>query len=383
MKIHIKFITLFIVVSIILSAFVGCHSSDVLSKLDELQINDNNISKYKIVYAAPDPDSVKWENYYFGIEYKYDYLTAIELKDRIFNIFDVELDVVSDTDSQISEYEILIGATNRTETESLSLGNLNKNDRLCRVSDNKLIICGGSYLATYHCIDLLIDEFIKQAGNSSRVVMLNSSFLAQKNYDTKNIAVIGDSTFQHSNFAESNKLSVPAVLERILWKDYSVKSYIEGNTTVRADLSNSTQFISTQSYNNLIQDCSNLSAVIINLGTFDEYFCDGDWNKSDDSMFLSCYKNLIDELKSINPNLKFYICTSIANDGNQAIIKSQINVFKTLKDLKYNVEIIDTHNLLGEYITSSSLINEVYPNEYACAIIAKKISDIFSQQTSK
>lgn len=380
MKKIILILSLLLSLLILLPTLVGCQKSDNLSKLEGFSICNNDIAKYRIIYASPDPEAVKWENYYFGIDYKFDQITANGLKSQIQSIFGVELEVLCDTQTEAVEYEILIGKTNREETQELELDLLSPNESRCQVANNKLILCGGNYSSTYHSIDLLIEQFRQQADSGSSTVSIDASFKFEKIFSPENIALIGDETFNKSITSDTDRLTVPSVLQRLLWKNCSITSYLEADSTVRSDLSKGIQYTATESYTQLVHDCPDLDAIIINLGTFDLLYSENEWDKTDNAMFISCYKSIIEELHSINKNLKFYICTTVKAGDNQKIIDAQTSFYSTLKELDYDVTLIELDKLVGEYVTDNSFFSELYPNEFASAIIAKRIADELQNQ---
>ena len=380
MKKSVYLLLFMLCVAIVLTSFAGCIKRDEFSDLESFSINQNDISKYQIVYAAPDPKEVKWENYYFGIDYKYDEITAKELQALIFNVFGIELNVVCDTMSNVSEFEILIGKTNRESTENFDLDLISPDVGKCFVSKNCLIMCGGSYSSTFHCIEMLLNEFRKQAESGSKYVILDESFNKENVYSQKNVAVIGDDIFNYSSSTDTDVLGVPSVLQRLLWKDNKITSYLEGDSTVRSDLNRGTQYVATDSYKNLLENCSDLDIIIINLGTYDLLYSENKWDKTDDAMFISCYEGIIEEMHSLNPALKFYICTSVCVQDNKHVVNAQSRVYKSLLELDYDVSIIDLNSLYDEYLFKDSFINNIYPSELSSAIIAKRIAYDISDQ---
>jgi len=369
-------LSLILCISILLPILEGCNMADPLSDLESFSICGNDVSKYKIVYASPDPEAAKWENYYFGVDYKFDEISANELRAHIQSIFDIELEVISDAESKPSEYEILIGQTNREASKEMNLFSLLPNECKCQVMNNKLVLCGGDYSTTYHCIDLLVDEFNRQAEAGSKAVSLDASFKCESTFEVKNIALIGDDIFSKSTINDTDTLNVPSVMQRLLWKDYKVHSYLADACTVRSDHKLGEQFIATDIYKELVANCANLDAVVINLGTYDLKYSEHGWTKTDDAMFLSSYKSIVEELHSINNNLKFYICTTVGAGDNQNIINAQKNIYQALVDLEYDVTLIELDALMGQYLFDESFSDCIYPKEYAGAIIAKRIATI-------
>ena len=105
---------------------VESETNDVTSNAEPrtLQINGVDISQYKIVYAmnadkkamqAADSTALLtyWHDTYDG-----ELQTAKRLAKMLRTYFDIELQVGLDTKTEKSEYEILIGATNRAETKT-------------------------------------------------------------------------------------------------------------------------------------------------------------------------------------------------------------------------------------------------------------------------
>ena len=372
-------LSLILCISILLPILAGCNTADPLSNLEGFSICGNDVSKYKIVYASSDPEAAKWENYYFGVDYKYDEISANELKSQIKSIFDIELEVTCDAESEPSEYEILVGKTNREASRELNLFSLLSNERKCQVMNNKLVLCGGDYSSTYHCIDLLVDEFNRQAEAGSKVVYLDSSFKCESSFDVTNIALIGDDVFSQSTITDTDILNVPSVMQRLLWKDYNVHSYLADDCTVKSELKQGKQFIATDAYKDLVANCNSLDAVVINLGTYDLKYSEISWNKTDDAIFVSSYQNIIEELHSNNKDIKFYICTTVNAKDNQDIINAQKSVYKALVDLNYDVTLVDLDTLIGKYFYDESFVNGFYPKEYASAVIAKKIASAIEE----
>ena len=257
-----------------------------------LSVNGVSISEYKIVYAQSPiyknygsksgktligdlsnvtmqtnaGGTIDFGNVLLGenAAYDFDYQSAIYLRDIIYNKFGVMLDVVPDYDfggdkaytsddvvTPESEYEILVGQTNRTKTQSVTVLSQTPAAYTLMINDNDVIVCGGSYGATWHAVEALgaklgeiedgADYNLKMAGNLSGMA------------DISIIACIGDSITRGSQglpdndfggnygsddlFGTANSiyleqfLSYPANLQRNLWKDAYVYNFGRGNST--------------------------------------------------------------------------------------------------------------------------------------------------------
>jgi len=374
MKYTFKLTIVLLIFSLVIPSISGCRSKEVVLNFESLTISGYDISNYKIIYPEPDPEDSKWENYYFGIDYKFDYVTANTLKEKIKQIFGTELEVHSDAQAEASQFEILIGKTNREESRNIATESMLSIEAKCFVVGSKLLLYGGNYASTYSCIDLLIKEFEKCAHAGLSTESLDASFSSLHTFSTMNVAMVGDDIFDQPMSSGDDRFNVQSVLQRMLWKDYTVTSYLEGNSTIRPDYNTGNQYIATNCYKNLIRDCGNLDIIIICLGTYDFIYSENDWDKTDTAVFLSNYINIIKELKNVNEDLKFYICTTVATGDNDNIIEAQRGVFNSLADLDYNVELIELDTLIDRYVYDISFSEGIYPNEFASAIIAKRIA---------
>ncbi len=255
-----------------------------------LSVNGVSISEYKIVYAQSPiyktygsktgktligdlgnvtmqtnaGGTIDFGNVLLGATYDYDYQSAIYLQSIIYEKFGVMLEVVPDFDfggdasvtsddviTPEGEYEILVGQTNRTKTQSLKILSQTPAAFTLMIDDNDIIICGGSYGATWHAVEALnvklgeieegADYNLKMAGNMSGMA------------DISIIACIGDSITRGSQGLPDNDfggdygsnmlygtansiyleqfLSYPANLQRAVWKDAYVYNFGRGNST--------------------------------------------------------------------------------------------------------------------------------------------------------
>ena len=123
---------------------------------ESLSIAGEDISKFKIVYApAYSAEFLDEFEDFLGDEYEHNLITAEEVQDLISSTFGVSLSIVADTTPE-TEYEILIGATNRTESASFTAEKDNQYG--VRVVGKKLIVKGGSDGACYHAVSAIQKE---------------------------------------------------------------------------------------------------------------------------------------------------------------------------------------------------------------------------------
>lgn len=374
MKITFKITAILVILSIILPLVVSCQSQKQPMSFDGFTISGYDILNYKIIYAEPNQEDAKWENYYYGIDYKFDFLTAQTLQTKIKEIFNVELELCCDTQTNESQFEILVGKTNREESQNFALEINDPNEMRCAVINSKLLLCGGNFTSTYNAIDVFINHLEELSQSGISTVALEETFNSRITLTPKNVAIIGDDVFSQPLVSGNDILNVSSVMQRLLWKDYIVTPYLEGQSTVRPDFNIGDKYVATDSHKQLIQNSSNIDIVIMYLGTYDNQFSNDKWDKTDDAIFMSNYINVINEMREANPKLKFYICTTIASGNNSSIIDAQINVYNSLLELDHNVELIRLDELMQQYLFDKNFYEGIYPDELASAIIAKRIA---------
>ncbi len=281
-----------------------CNYQNIGSVSEGLTINGVSISEYKIVYAqssiyknyssrtgktlfgdlgnakiaiseqvngspALSGEYMEYGDTLMGARYDYDCQTAIRLRDLIYAEYGVMLEVVPDysigadatvTDDDVitpeTNYEILIGATNRTKSQSVTIASLGADEFVFNIDDTKVVIAGGSFGATWHAIDKL-EAIFTDAGFTAPNYNLKTAGDLSDSHKLQKIACIGDSiTFGSQGLPNGlnatggldgaamkfgtaavdiyfrDYLSYPANLQRGIWKDAVVYNYGRGNSTL-------------------------------------------------------------------------------------------------------------------------------------------------------
>ena len=117
-------------------------------------IDANGNSEFRIVRASNDDKDV--------------FDAAVNLYTRIKNKYKKNLLLVADTGNgetgtvSNDDYEILIGATNRAESQEV-LATLDENDYTICVKGNKLVIVGGTDAATVYAVDMFLKKVVSAA----------------------------------------------------------------------------------------------------------------------------------------------------------------------------------------------------------------------------
>ena len=282
---------------------------------ESLKLAGNDISNYTIIYRR---------NSYYKVlntigdkivnDYDFDRLSAERLSDMIFDKFGVRLEVKQDTKTDETEYEILVGETNR----DLHPTDLTEDQYVFQMNGKKLVMCGGAYGTTWHAADafeawLTAKETAKEAdANFAQADGVAST------YHLKTVACIGDSITYSSTATNPQYLSYPANLQRLMWKDYLVFGYGKSAKTMRNDLGD-VSYSTTNEYKAFIENTIGYDLVLIMLGTNDTYY-DLSWSDADTEAFKASCKSILDAVKVNSPNATFVLMNAPVyfGSGNHA-----------------------------------------------------------------
>ncbi|MBQ9760259.1 MAG: hypothetical protein IJW16_02795 [Clostridia bacterium] len=395
-----------------------------------LTVNGVSISEYKIVYAqspiyktygsnsgktlfgdlsnvrmqiytdatTPTGQYVEYGDTLLGARYDYDKQTAERLRDLIYAEYGVMLEVVPDYDigadpaftsddviTPESDYEILVGFTNRAKSQSAALARMLDDDYTFKIDDTKIVVCGGAFGTTWHAVDALeelfatlengVDYNLKMAGN------LSGTYTMQK------IATIGDSITRGSQALPDGNdyggpggastlfggnatetyyryyLSYPANLQRLMWKEGVVYNFGRGASTA-INLGNSNYYGGSAEWNKckVTMETVAFDLVFLQHGTNDAGSVAA--NAQRETEYRNEIKAIADEfLANSNPNCKFVINSvphafdgvgfnrNEANDENMRRVQKETAT--ALKAEGYDFY----HFNMGEY-TKDNLVNE-------------------------
>ena len=271
----------------------------------KLQINGLDISNYSLIYAECEIADLLAA---VGPQYDYNKVTATRLSDLIFERFGVRLEPKCDTQTSAGQYEILVGKTNREQSNTYQIATLPIDDYLVKLKDDKLVICGGANGTTYHAIDAFENWFGSIVADN--LYNLTDSVSLSGSYHLKRIACIGDSITAGSTATDRAVYSYPAYLGRMYWQEGIVYQYGRSSKTMRDDLADS--YMATDEWAACLANKEKYDAVLIMLGTNDSAR-DKDWSSADDAAFKSSCRTLCSKLKEHSPNVELVIMNCPVN----------------------------------------------------------------------
>ena len=251
--------------------------------------------------------------------YDFDRQTALRLRDLLKKICNAELPLIC-----ASAREGVGGAI------VIATDPLQYSPRAYEISerDGDLVICGGSYGATWHAIDAIEEALCAGRGIA----------MGKGSYPIRCVACMGDSITRGSQALPDGNgfgspdglaasfggkatshyfeqyLSYPANLARTLWKDYAVFNYGQGNSTMRR-FESCVQFY----YHDTAKFASALEAssreghafddVFIMLGTNDSGREGGakEWGDEQKADFVNEAERLLKAVLQSSPNARFVL----------------------------------------------------------------------------
>ena len=122
----------------------------------DLSIDGVPLSTYRIVYPTKARKSTDTD--------LMSYYTALALSDYLLANAGITLKVVADSEQE-SEYELLVGATNRQASRSAAATTLSKDQYLLQKQDTKIVMLGNSYMVAGAASALVNTHFASQGVN--------------------------------------------------------------------------------------------------------------------------------------------------------------------------------------------------------------------------
>lgn len=337
---------------------------------ESLSIAGEDISKFKIVYApAYSAEFLDEFEDFLGDEYEHNLITAEEVQDLISSTFGVSLSIVADTTPE-TEYEILIGATNRTESSSFTAEKDNQYG--VRVVGKKLIVKGGSDGACYHAVSAIQKEL---AATTVADVAWADGFMIAGEAKMKRIACVGDSLTEGSIGGHvTPELAYPAALGRLLWYDYNVYNYGLGGTTMIGSSAN--PYMSSQQYADCIGSGMTYDVILVMLGTNDSKVIGETWTDAANTEFMTASMTLFTSLKEKSPNAKFAFMNcplkfTTAGYGNAYMLPVQKEAATRLVAAGIDVTHYDMRAYTTAVLTSDNFRDGLHPDYAGYAKIAE------------
>ncbi len=348
-------------------------------ELESLTVDGVDISEYKIIYAQTEYSSDvygKFEN-----EYDFDRLSAKRLAELIKENFGVSLKVSVDTSTAATEREILIGKTNRTETETAGLASLKTDKYKLAMYGKKLVICGGVWGSTWHALDALEAEFEAHKQSKTANVALASDYKNNGEYHIKTVACLGDSITYGAVNGDVENFSYPANMQRILWRDYVVEGFGQSGSTMIDDLSDA--YRSKYPYRKFMEKAVKYDLVLIMLGTNDgnRVLRQGEWTDSWSEKFLSSCKGLVGDVLSRSPNAKLVLMNcpvyyGSANYGTQTVRNLQKEAVRALRADGVDIQLYDMYKYTAKEMGTSMFPDSLHPSAAGYAKMAEGVAEL-------
>lgn len=328
---------------------------------ESLSIAGTDISKYTIVYApAYSTEFLNEFEQFLGDEYEHNLVTANEVKDLLKSTFGVTLPVVADTAAE-TEYEILIGATNRAASATFT-ATADNGYGICVVG-KKLIVKGGSDGAAYHAVSAIQKAFSETTVAN---IAWNDGFSITGTARMKRIACIGDSLTEGSIGGHvTPELAYPAALQRLLWYDYNVYNYGLGGTSMINSSTN--PYMSSPQYQDCITSGMQYDVILVMLGTNDSKVIGDTWTDAANDEFMACAETLFATLKEKSPDARFAFMNcpvkfTTAGYGNAYMIPVQKAAAEMLADKGYDVTHYDMRAYTTAVLTSANFRDGLHPD---------------------
>ena len=337
------------------------------------------LADFKIVYA-PDAFETAMGNYpnsFFLGQTHFDKLIAEELAIIFKKMTGVELPVVADTEPE-SANEILIGKTNRAQSKTNAT--IATNEYIYRVSmlEGKLCVNGGSSGATYHALDALYASLYAQ---NTKTPTLAADYSDRGNADLITVACVGDSITEGVGCSNGQYCSYPAVLQRILWKDYIIKNYGHSGKTMREDLADA--YIKSPHYTSMLRYAGKADITLIMLGTNDSNR-DQRWNDNSSALFEEGYRNLLSAIKKKNSNMTYFMMNCPVYSGNGAfgsrtVRNLQKSLTETLVKEGWDLHFFDMYTYTKDVVTLANFPDGLHPGDKGYVLLADGVAKMLEE----
>ncbi|MBQ8383050.1 MAG: hypothetical protein IJX47_07605 [Clostridia bacterium] len=346
---------------------------------DSITLDGVALSEFSIVYApdAYEQAKISYPNSFLEGETHFDKLIAEELAEVLKNMTGVELSVIPDTEAE-SAHEILIGKTSRAQSEVNGAGMSTVYNYRVSMKEGKLCINGGSSAATYHALDELYAHFAEQGSKSVNVA---GDYTKRSSADLITVACIGDSITEGVGCSNGTYCSYPAILQRILWKDYIVINYGVSGKTMREDLTDA--YIKTNAYTGMLRNAKQADITLIMLGTNDSNR-DQNWNDASSAKYEEAYRNLLNEINKKNPKMTYFMMNCPVYSGNGAFGSRTVrNLQKQLTDTLigegWDLHFFDMYTYTKDVVTLSNFPDGLHPGDKGYGILARGVADMLEE----
>lgn len=335
---------LLIIVAVLGFCLAGC----------DVTPTEDILTKYQIVYSDIDHDElICLQNAGYDDDCDFNMYCAERLQEAIKNEFGIELPVRLDTSAKETEYEILIGKTNRKQTAALQLNSLKEQNYVIAENDGKLVVCGGSYGETWQAVGVLAQAL---KGDDAAITKngVKQGFEKKGSVPLTTIACIGDSLTWGSQSISEVYLSYPAILQRTLWKNCIVKKYANPGKTMNNNVDYSALvcgFTKTAEWTKCLTDAETFDLALIMLGTNDsscinlQQTAERPWLENYEQGFTDSFLQMLSAISEVNDGVKFTLmnCPRVYANGYNTgeICRYQENSVNKAVEQGYDVDLYD------------------------------------------
>ncbi len=351
----------------------------------ELTVNGNPLSDYKIIYARAEyaDDGAK-----FTTEWDFYKLVAREIRSEIKNITGLTLDIAEDSTASPTAKEILVGPTNRPESDAYddldvyTYKNFVKNGKLVLGAGyNSTYLTAGRktnycWAATSHCFDYFKDYLKAQLEQGGEKIDLKDGLDITGKCELTTIVCIGDSITEGAQASDRTKTSWPSVLQRILWKDYVVSNLGYSTKAVRSDLD--TKYKGTVCYDALGVYGKEFDIALFMMGTNDSY-ADPNFSASEDKIFKDSAIDIINKMGNKDVKVTVMNCPAYYGTGTFGSLhvrQLQRQLVTDLRDKGYETEFFDMNTFTKEHLGASCFPDELHPGDKGYSIIAQRMAEL-------
>lgn len=320
-----------------------------------VETSTDSLPRYKIIYSEDmaHDELTCLQNSGYDDNCEFNLYCAERLQAAIKSELGIELPICLDTDVAESEFEILIGQTNRKQTSELKLKSLKEQDYIIAENSGKLVVCGGSFGETWQAVGVLT-QGLQGDGAAITKNGITQGCNKRGSVALTTIACIGDSLTWGSQSISPEYLSYPAILQRLLWKSCIVKKYANPGKTMHSEVDYTALtcgFTQTAEWSKCLADAETFDIALIMLGTNDSYCINlqpavnRPWLTNYQQGFADSFLQMLADITEINGDVKFTLmnCPRVYANGyntSEICIYQEYSVDKAIEQ-GYDVDLCD------------------------------------------
>ncbi|MBQ7354479.1 MAG: SGNH/GDSL hydrolase family protein [Clostridia bacterium] len=358
----------------------------------ELSINGNDLAGYTIVYAEH-PYNPR-QAVQFTTEYDFYKRIANGIAQRIYARTGVVLPVTKDTSTDEGALEILVGPTNRAESDPLDA--MDVYDTYVKVVGNKLVVGAGydssaytadqrnsfCFASTNHAWDAVDDYLAQQMAAGVALVELTADSDFSTTLDLITVACIGDSITEGDGSDVWSIHSYPAVLERYLWEDHLVINLGKCGKTLLEDHERHYRNGCVQ-YTAMTKYAPKFDYVLFMLGTND-FIQHTTWPAGYDEKFLTSADHLVEDITKKNKDVKFVVMNSAVYYGDKDASADHVRDLQSqlparIEAAGFEADFFDMYSYTVDNVGKANFKDSTHPNNNGYAIIAKGVYEMLLQ----